>query len=226
MVDTARFQLGPKSVQVVGGIVTEIGRTRPTHALQVATYLPLDIESVARILDSLEAEEVLGSSDDTRGFKRIKLRNPEEYAQWAKLAHTGEHLEDPALKRNLVALRSDSDWCRKVRDQHRLLRAASILGTDTTLDALATEAEVPPSRVRSVLGDLEAEGYVQTHADDDTVHVYLPDVGYPAERYRRNEALLTEVESKPAHLPPNWWVYVAVATVLLVLFIISRLVAP
>lgn len=227
MVDTERFQLGPKSVQVVGGIVTEIGRNQPTHALQVATYLPLDIESVARILDALEEEEILDSTDDTRGFKRIRLQDRDEYSEWADRARTGEHLEDPALVRNLIALRSDTDWCRKVRDQHHLLRAASILGTDTTLDELATEADVPPSRVRSVLGDLEAEGYVYTYADDDgdTVHVSLPDVTYPEERFRRNEDLLTEVESKPA-LPPNWWVYVAAAGILLLLFILSRLIVP
>ena len=59
MVDTARFQLGPYAVKVIGAVITAIGSEHATTAVEVATFVPLDLESVARILDSFEAEGVI-----------------------------------------------------------------------------------------------------------------------------------------------------------------------
>lgn len=226
MVDTQRFHLGPHAVQAVGAIATAIGSGRATNALEIATYVPLDVESIARILDSLEDEEILVAEQIEDGFKQIELVDATEYQAQAKLVHSNQHLDDPNFVRNLVALRADADWCRKVRDQHRVLRAIATVGSHTNLDRLSEAADVPPSRVRTVLGDLEAEGYAKTSTEDHQLLVEMPELEYPPDRFSRNEQLLSHVETRAAPIHRFWWVVLGVAAVLLILFIATRLAGP
>lgn len=225
MVDTERFHLGPHAVQAVGGIVTAMGRNRDTHALEIATHIPLDIESIARILDALEAEGIVAVHIDDRGLKHITVRR-EDYADIAERVRRGEHLDDAGLTRNLVALRADPEWVRKVRDQHRVLRAITSLGPKTDLDHLVSASDVSAARVRTLLGDLETEGYAITEYDeaDDVLHVEIAPIAYPKDRFERNLAIIADVETKPSTVSPFVWLLLAVATLLLVLFIVSSFV--
>lgn len=228
MVDTERFHLGPHAVQAVGGIATALARERPTHALEIATHLPLDIESIARILDALSAEGVVTIETDEAGFKRVVLQKPDDYASHADLVREQKLCEDAGLLKNVKALRADAEWARKARDQHRVLRAVTSLGPKTDLDRLVSASDVPSARVRSALGDLETEGYARTDYDPETeiMKVEFPPITYPKERFERNIGLLTVPEEKPAaQVSPVWWVALGLATLVLALFILSRFLA-
>lgn len=225
MVDTERFHLGPHAVQAVGGIVTSMGRDRETHALEIATHIPLDIESIARILDALEDEGIVAARIDERGLKHITLKR-DDYADVAERVRTGTHLDDPGLKRNLVALRADDNWVRNVRDQHRVLRAITSLGHKTDLDRIVAASDVPASRVRTMLGDLETEGYAISTYDEaeDVMNIEFPPLAYPKELFERNLAIIAHVETERAAVSPFIWLLLLLATLLLALFIVSAFV--
>lgn len=189
--------------------------------LLLLTHLPLDVQSVARILDSLAADGLIDRSDD--GVKWVADDNSALGAPAA--VDEGEQLQEPGFVQNLVQLRGDLDWCRKVRDQHRVLRAIATLGPTTALAPIAERADLSPPRVRAVLGDFEAEGFIQTNPIDEQLEVTVPDIQYPPERFARNEALLTNIESRAVPVHRAWWVVLAIAAALLVLFIASRLAA-
>lgn len=221
MVDTERFHLGPHTVQAVGGIATALGADRPTHALEIATQVPLDVESISRILDALEAEGIVEFYVDDDGLKRVRVLQPEPYREIAATVRGGTHIEEPGLVRNLAALRADPEWCRKVRDQHRVLRAVTSLGPKTDLERLVSASDVPSARVRSLLGDLETEGYVLTEYDvgTDVMRVRFPPITYPKARFERNTAMLTTLPAKSADLTWVWWAALIAAGCLLALFV-------
>jgi len=226
MVDTERFHLGPHAVQVVGGIAATMGRDRNTHALEIATQVPLDIESIARILDALADEGVVAIDTDEAGFERVVVQNADEYAAVAADVKEGTHLDDAGLLRNISALRADPEWSRKARDQHRVLRAVTTLGPKTELDRLVSASDVPSARLRAVLGDLETEGYARTDYDEATevMHVEFPAITYPKDRFERNIELLTAEPVKTAQISRIWWVALALAAIVLALFIAMRVV--
>ncbi len=223
MVSTERFQLGLHAVQAVGGIATAMGRNRDTHALELATHIPLDIESISRILDALDAEGVVEITSHEGEFKRFTVVK-DDYESVSQLVRSGDHLRNPGLVRNLMALRSDPEWVRKTRDQHSIIRAITSLGPKTNLENLVGACGVSGARVRAVLGDFETEGYAVTVylEDEDTLKVELPPTTYPKDRFARNMEMLTaEIEKKP-EVQPIWRILAGIAGILVILFIASR----
>lgn len=200
-------------------MIADISRAHPVSPLEVQTWVPLDAQSIARIIDSLVEDEHVHRSDDLR----VQWVDGHAVTQDPPNVQQGEHLRATGFVENLITLRGDQDWCRKVRDQHRVIRALATLGPTSSLDKLAEHADIPPVRVRAVLGDFEAEGFVTVEPHDDGVDVHAPDLEYPPERFGRNAALLTNVEERAAPVQRGWWIILGLAAVVLILFIASRI---
>lgn len=218
MVDTARFQLGIHAIRAVRATVAAVAAAKPCHPLCLATYLPLDVHSVARILDSFAEDGLI-----TRADGLVTWIGPDASAPELDVVDRGDHVRDPGFIENLLQLRSDPDWCRRVREQHRVLRAVGTLGPHFELAALCEHAELPPPRARTVLGDLETEGFVTTTPSAEGLHVDAPDLEYPPDRFARNEALLSNVEARAVPVRRAWWITFAIAAVLLILMLLTRL---
>lgn len=173
----------------------------------------------------MQEEGIVSTRVDERGLKRIQVER-EDYEGFAKLVKNGVHMDDPGLRRNLSALRADPEWAKKARDQHRVLRAITSLGPRTDLEHLVSASGVHAARVRTILGDLETEGYALTDYEEetDTLRVEVPPTTYPKDRFERNLAVISEAEAAQPMLPPFWWVLLGIAGILLVLFIASRFV--
>lgn len=216
MVDTARFQLGVHAVRTVSVVLAYISRNGFVSPLEVLTWVPLDVLSVARIIDVLVDDELAERVDG-----RVKWLGTIDAG--APNVEQGEHLEATGFVENLVTLRGDQDWCRKVRDQQRVIRGLATLGTRSTLDKIAEHANIPPPRVQAVLGDFEAEGYIHSEPLDHGLEVDAPDLEYPPDRFERNNALLTNVEQRAVPIHRAWWIILGVAGVMLILFIASRI---
>lgn len=232
MVDTQRFQLGPYAVQLVSEVMATLAHHGDgiTHAFAVASYLPLDVDSVARILDSLEEdddvrrvqrEDGLCYYERAEGPRRISLED----------LQAGRHLDDcPGFNRNLGALRQDEDWLRKVREQHELLGIAAAARHRTVeLGYMTSRSELTSAKIQSILNDFAAEGYLEVHyvEDDDRLEYTFPPFDYPADRRTRNLAILETIEPRPTQTPTQryWLLIVIAAAVLLLIVILTRFAA-
>jgi hypothetical protein len=197
MVDTQRFQLGPGPVDAVADVVLELASRHDgeTNALQVATYLPLDIESVSRILDSL-AEDYDLERVEHNGLSVTRINLPDERTPVD--IDAGEHLEDATqLMDNLTELKAEQDWDRKVRDQHAMLQLAGDADNPTIdLSHFTGRADIPSAKIQSILNDFGAEGYVECRFDEesDTLSYRFPPLSYPRARMERNLAILDDLD--------------------------------
>ena len=206
-------------MRAVSVILSEVAIRSPVRELELLTYLPLDAQSVARILDSLVEDGHAIRSGHGVQWEGAPPGNE------AVDVEGGEHLVAPGFVENLVRLRGDQDWCRKVRDQHRVVRAIATLGPQSDLTLLAEHADLPPPRVRATLGDFEAEHFLQTSPHEDMLTIIAPDLDYPPERFERNEHLLCDVEARVVPLHRGWWIVLGIASVMLIVFIATGLVA-
>lgn len=197
MVDTQRFQLGPGPVDAVADVVLELAARHggETNALQVATYLPLDVESVSRILDSL-AEDYDLERIERNGLSVTRVDVPDDHQQVD--IDDGEHLEDATqLMDNLTELKAEDDWDRKVRDQHALLQLAADADSSTIdLSHFTGRADIPSAKIQSILNDFGAEGYVECRFDEesDTLSYHFPPLSYPEPRMHKNLAILDDLD--------------------------------
>lgn len=197
MVDTQRFQLGPGPVDAVADVVLELAARHngETNALQVATYLPLDVESVSRILDSL-AEDYELERLERDGLSVTQVEVPDDHASVD--IDAGEHLEDASqLMDNLTELKAEEGWDRKVRDQHELLKlAAEADSRHIDLSHFTGRADIPSAKIQSILNDFGAEGYVECIFDEesDTLSYKFPLLSYPEARLERNLAILDDLD--------------------------------
>lgn len=230
MVDTERFQLGPELIHRVTTLaacvaVERDGRISP---LQVATYMPIDVESVARILESVEKDYRL-EREELDGICYFRFDDAEAHAPSDLDIEAGDHLEElDALENNLAALKSDEGWTRKVREQHELVRLAAN-AEDATLELsyFLDRSEVSGSRIQSILNDFGAEGYVDHEFEkggDEPLDYTFPDLEYPDDRFETNMELLEELgESEPSNHVWGW--IGAVALVVLIVVIVVQFYA-
>ena len=228
MVDTQRFQLTPDCVRLVAEVAAMLARRREedvTHVLEVATYFPLDVQSVARILESLE--------DDEGGVRRIQREalsyfefdDPDLYSLRELDVDDGEHLEESqGLTRTINALKTDGNWGRKTREEHEILRVAAGAKSRTVeLAYFTSRLEMPSAKIQSILNDFGAEGHIQLHYDEDTdtLSYTFPELDYPEKRFERNMAFEEATEPKESTSPI--WAIIALAALALVavLFLIK-----
>lgn len=228
MVDTERFQLGPELIHRVTTLAAcvAVDRDGEVSPLQVATYLPVDAESVARVLESVgddyDIERIERDGICYFRFADARSRAPSDLD-----LESGDHLEDvDALENNLASLKSENGWSRKVREQHELVRLAGEADERTLeLSYFLDRSEVSGARAQSILNDFGAEGYVDhefgEEDDDEALEYTFPDLDYPEERFETNMELLDELGEADASNGAWAWIGV-VAFVLLIVVIVLR----
>lgn len=228
MVDTERFHLGPELVHRVTTLAARIAidRDRRVSPLQVVAYLPIDVESVGRILESVADDPGLHRGD-AEGICYFEFDEPTERVSRDLDIANGEHLEDrESLEENLASLKSDGDWSRKVREQHELLRVAARADRRSLeLSYFLDHSDVPSARVQSILNDFGAEGYVHHEfGEEETLEYLFPELDYTDARFETNIEILDELEeSEPSR--PIWGLLGAFALVLLIVVFVIRFYA-
>jgi hypothetical protein len=225
MVDTERFHINPDCARFVSEVTASLARrggNHTTQVLEVTTYLPLDVDSVGRALESLE---------DDPGVERIqegeisyyRFDDPDQYSLREFDLDAGEHLSDidPGLVRTMNALKSEEDWGKKAREQHEILHIAAGARSQTVeLSYFTSRCDIPSARVQSILNDFGAEGYVEIDYDEDTdtLSYTFPQLQYPAERFERNTGLIERAEPKESNSPV--WLVLLVSTIILLVAIL------
>ncbi len=225
MVDTNRFKLGPECVRLVSEVAAILARRNDehvTHVLRVATYMPLDVQSVARILESLEDGDGGVHRIQRDSLSYFEFADPDVYSLRELDLEAGEHLEDtPGLMRTINALKTDEDWERKMREQHQVLRVAAGAKSHTIeLAYFTSRLDLPSAKIQSILNDFGAEGHIQLHYDEDTdtLSYTFPPLDYPEERFKRNVSVQAEAEPNATTSPI--WAIIALATLGLVVVIV------
>lgn len=199
MVDTQRIQNAPQCVSGVAQVAASRARAdahHRTHVLDVTTYFPLDIETIARMLEDL-CDRADISEQTHEGLTYVMFDEPDAYNLRMLDMDRGEHLTtNTSLLKHLSVLREDERWMRRVRDQHELLHVAAGASARALEPSYFTSrTELPRAKVQSLLHDLCASGHVQRQTDADGAHSYLfPSLSYPRARYTRNMELLSQLE--------------------------------
>jgi hypothetical protein len=223
MVDTQRFQLGPGLIQVVGRAAGRLAQRQesPVSPLQVTTYVPLDVDSVGRILESLEEDYAI-ERVQTDGLCHFRVDDADALAKGAGDIDAGDHLRDHDLfESNLADLKSDEGWTRKVFEQHEILSiAAAAQSRELELTYFQSRSEIPSSKIQSILNDFDAEGYIGSNLeeDSDSPSFRFPPIDYPNARRSRNMAILDETDSDKRN--NRIWLALTVAVAILLVFII------
>lgn len=228
MADSQRLRTVPEGIRLVSEIAGELARRQEhgrTSVLAVTTYLPMDVDSVARVFEGLE--EIAGVERVQEGERTVyELDGVERFAP------RGAGIDEPAFLeearmflRAVGSLKQDQEWVRKVREQHELLRiAAEAKKPELELSYITSRTEMPRARVQSLLNDFGAEGYVEAQVDEEADQIFytFPELEYGKERFERNMALLEEVPP-PAGTRVSLWVISAVfAVILLAIIILTR----
>lgn len=220
MVDTERFQLGPELVHAVTTVAAQVAvwHDDAVSPLQVATYLPLDVDNVGRILESVEEDYDL-ERREVDGMCYFSFADAEGLLDEPLDIEAGEHLANFSdFETNLAALKSDDGWSRKVREQHALLQiVAGADGRTVELPYFLSRVDFASARVKSILNDFEAEGYVEHTLDeeDDVLEYTFPAIGYPEAQYGRNMEILRELDGESRAV----WIWVVLGAFTLALLI-------
>ncbi len=228
MIDSQRLRTVPEGINLISQVAALLSRQRngTTHVLEVASYFPVDVDSVGRILESLEAVE---------GVQRVQkdsiylyeIAHPEVFASNDFDLDKAEHLENsPAFMRAIANLKKDDDWLKKVREQHELLHIAACAKNYTIeLSYFISRSDIPSAKIQSILNDFSAEGYISILFDEnnDTINYTFPQFSYPKRRLQHNLSLLERPETKSAGRSALWLYLIVAAIILLSIIVFSRL---
>lgn len=228
MTDSQRLRTVPEGIRLVSEVAGELARRQEqgrTSVLAVVTYLPMDVDSVARVFEGLE--EISGVERVQEGERTVY-----EFDDVERFSPRGVGIDDRAFLeearmflRAVGSLKRDREWVRKVREQHELLRIAAEAKRQTLeLGYITSRTEMPRARVQSLLNDFDAEGYIESQVDEETDQIFyiFPALEYGAERFERNMAVLEEAEA-PARSRVSLWVVLAIcALILLAIVILTR----
>lgn len=221
MVDTQRFNLGPGAVGVVSTVARELARRNGrTSVLEVTSYLPLDVDSVARIMDSLEDDDDTTRHQADDGICYFEFEATENAG--AVDIDSAEFItRSAAFTKNLASLRNDQDWTRKVREHHELIYRASRSRSSTNeLTFFTSRCEISRARIQSIFNDFASQGHASVEIeDDDEVSYGIPDFEYPEDRYRRNIGVVEELETRTSF--QTAWIAIAIGAAILLAIIIG-----
>ncbi len=206
MVNTQPLQAAPQCISGIAEVAASRARARPdgvTHALDVASYFPLDVETVSRMLEGLAEREgvTLAPHDE---LLTLRFDHPDDYNLRELDLERGEHMmSNLSLLRHLSVLRADPDWLRRVVVEHELLRVAAE-ARQRTLDLtyFTSRSELPSAKIQSLLNDWGASGHITIVVDEDSdsLRYTFPTFHYPRARYQRNMELLRELPARPTHM--------------------------
>ena len=227
MADSQRLRTTPAGLRLVSEVAGELARRSDgeTNVLEVTTYFPVDVDSVARVFEGIE--EIEGVELVERGSLTVY-----EVDDGARFGSGGPNIDDEAfideatgLLKAVGTLKRDKEWVRKVKGQHKILRIVAESDEPIVeLSYLTSRAQMPRARVLSLLNDFDAQGYAAVEVDEDVdeLRYHFPKFDYPEERFDHNMRLLETVEP-PARSRFSLWMFLAVfAVVLLVVVILLR----
>ncbi len=228
MIDSQRLRTIPEGINLISQVAAILSRRRngTPHVLEVASYFPVDVDSVGRILESLEAVE---------GVRRVQkdsiylyeIDHPEIFSSTDLDLDKAEHLEaSPAFMRAITSLKKDDDWLKKVREQHELLHIAACAKNFTIeLSYFISRSDIPSAKIQSILNDFSAEGYISIVFDENnnTINYTFPQFSYPNRRMQHNLSLLERAETKSSTRSALWIYLILAAIILLGIIVFSRL---
>lgn len=221
MVDTQRFNLGQGCVQTVSAVAREIARRHAgkVYAVEVATYLPMDLESIARILDSLvELDEAAHDTDD-EGVSVFTFDDIED-VQPLDIGAEDFLSRSAAFERNLATLRNNADWTRKVRENHELLYIASHQRSHgMLLSEITDKTRISNARTQSILNDMASQSHIAVDLDGDEPRYIFPNFDYPKERFDRVFGKVAELETRQSFR--GSWIAFAIGAFLLLALVIA-----
>lgn len=189
--------------------------------LQVVPYVPLDVDSVARILESLDE---LASTHRIQGEDGIDYYTFDDQMPAVDLER-GEHLKDnTALTRNVHSLCEDPHWSSRARAQHLLLKLVAESPREAfTADFLASRSRLTGSKIQSALNDFVAQKYVHMLEQEDAEALYIfPKITYPQTLVESNLAALAPVEES-RRINKLWWLVAIVSTIVLIFVVLELL---
>ena len=199
MVDTQRIQNAPQCISGVAQVAALRAKDLPkgqVHVLDVVTYVPLDVESVSRMLESLTDREDIEKIQQG-DFCVIDFEDPHAFYARPMSLEDQEHLKNnPSLLKNLTQLRQDEHWVRKVKIQHELLRlVARSKKKRVDIEFFTRQCDLPSVKIQSTLNDLTADGHIVMEVDEraDKVFYTFPPFEYPKKRYQNNMTFLEDL---------------------------------
>lgn len=229
MVDTHRFNLGPVCVELVTEVAAILAQRHDDHLihiLQLATYLPLDVQSVTRIIDSLEDDAEVGIERVQKdSLSWVKIPQPERYIHRELDLESGCQFDEAYSLHNTIAqLKSGADWERKMREEHQVLRIASRAKNRTIeLAYFTSRLDLPSAKIQSILNDFNAEGHIGLKYEEDAGILWytFPEFEYPEALYERNLTIQSEAEPQEPS-SPKWAIFgVAVLGFVLVMLLVK-----
>ncbi|RAL24968.1 hypothetical protein DL240_01795 [Lujinxingia litoralis] len=228
MADSQRLRSVPEGIQLISEVAAELARRGdiPVTVLGVTTFFPMDVDSIARVLEGLE--ELDGVDRVQLGkLAAYEIETPERFLPGPLDIEEQAHLEQAAgFMKAVASLKQDAEWVKKVREQHEILRIASgAREPRVELGYLTSRTEMPSAKVQSLLNDFGAEGYIDVTVDEeaDALYYTFPRLDYSRRRFQRNMALLESLEPAPSGRI-SLWIFVALfATILLIVIIFLRL---
>ncbi len=224
MVDTQQLQLASPITRAVAAVAGRLAEhSALVSPLQVATYLPLDVDSVSRILDTLKNEYDF-ERVERDGICYFHIEAPEpllEKGGSIDLEMAFDLWEIEGLKEQLDELKADDDWACKVREQHDLLVvAAQADERHVELSYVLKRSDLTSAKIQSIFNDFEVEGYVEYcfENDDEALEYRLPDFKYTDDRHRRNLSRLEALDGTRKRY--RLWLVVGLCAVVLLACII------
>ncbi|MFB6264364.1 MAG: hypothetical protein ABEL76_12195 [Bradymonadaceae bacterium] len=226
MVDTGRFQFGMGLVAVVGTVAAQLAERQggEVSPLQVATFLPLDVDSVGRILENLADEESI-EPVERDGLRLFRIDAPDQLKRAPVDLDRREYIETwDELDDELAEIHIDGERSETVLEQHELIRAASELspeGGRIELADLEERADVGTARLQSLLNDFDVECFVDCvfHEDDERLEYEFPPIDYPEARYRKNLELLDRLVEHSESSTRRWlWLAAGALMLFLIVF--------
>ncbi|MFU8805285.1 MAG: hypothetical protein ACNA8W_15840 [Bradymonadaceae bacterium] len=224
MADSQRLKSVPEGIQLVSEVAAVLARRHEgrTHVLEITTYFPMDVASIGRILEELEAIDGVNRVQDD-GICYHEIEKPDLFSlREIDIEKQEQLVEAPAFMRAVSTLKKDEDWVKMVREQHEILHiAAGAKHRSVELSYLTSRTEIPSAKVQSILNDFGAEGHIRIQIDEDSDSlVYtFPEMLYPKQRFQNNLQILEEVQAQPP-VRISLWIFVAVSAIILLAIVI------
>lgn len=220
MVDSQRLRSTPEGIRLVSEAAAELAHRGDgrTSVLATATYFPVDVDSVARVFEAIEAID---------GVERIQegtltlyeIEDSDRFARPGPDVSQASFIHDSSgFVRALATLKGDAEWVRQVQAQHQLLRIVADSGRTTLeLSYLTSRTQMSRARVQSLLNDFDAQGFLHVEVDEemDKIRYVFPPIDYPAARFDQNMALLEDVDPPVPSRSRSWIALAVVALIIL-----------
>ena len=227
-IDTQKIQAAPRCISGIAEVAATLARADTdhlTHAVEITTCFPLDVETVGHMTQGLSERPGIDHIQAS-GISYLYIERPDDYNLRQLDLNEREHLDsNTSLIKHLSELRANTQWVRKVREHHDLLRVVAASSMSRfELSYFTSRLDIPSARIQSTLNDLGASGFIHIDLDEEAQKIYyvFPEFDYPKARYSANMNLLDNLVPREPSSPSYWLVaalLIAIITVSLALLI-------